>query len=87
MNTLLNFIVNPVKVFNTLKKEEKFPVATFIILLTLALINMILNVPVTSKIRGKQANIHRTGRNRFIPVSFLYKSFPAMVCNITGYRV
>lgn len=58
MNTLLNFIVNPVKVFNTLKKEEKFPVATFIILLTLALINMILNVPVTSKIRGKQANIH-----------------------------
>ena len=49
MDTLLNIIVNPVKAFNQLKAEEKFPVTALIILLTLALINMILNVPIGAK--------------------------------------
>ena len=50
MDTLLNIITNPVKAFNQLKTEEKFPVAAFIILLTLALIHLILNVPIGAKV-------------------------------------
>jgi hypothetical protein len=50
MNTLLNIVTNPNKVFNRLNAEEKFPAAIFIILLTLVLINMILNVPVNVKL-------------------------------------
>jgi hypothetical protein len=50
MATLLDFIANPAKVFNRLKVEEKFPSATFIILLAIALINMILNIPITTKV-------------------------------------
>ena len=49
MDTLLNLIVNPVKTFNQLKTEEKFPVTALIILLTLILINLILNVPIGVK--------------------------------------
>lgn len=50
MNTLLNIIVNPVKAFNQLKTEEKFPVTALIILLTLALIHLILMAPVSAKL-------------------------------------
>ncbi|MDR0866077.1 MAG: YIP1 family protein [Candidatus Symbiothrix sp.] len=50
MDTLSNIIVNPVKAFNQLKEEDKFPVTTFIVLLALVLINMILNVPITAKV-------------------------------------
>ena len=50
MDTLFNIIMNPVKTFNQLKTEEKFPIMAFIILLTFALINMILMVPVNAKI-------------------------------------
>ena len=50
MDTLLNIIVNPVKAFNRLKTEDKFPVMAFIILLTLVLIHLILMAPVSAKI-------------------------------------
>ena len=49
MEPFLNIIVNPVKAFNQLKTEEKFPVITLIILLTLVLINLILDVPINAK--------------------------------------
>jgi hypothetical protein len=50
MNTVLNIIVNPVKAFNQLKTEVKFPVIALVILLMLELIVLILNVPVNAKI-------------------------------------
>ena len=50
METVLNIIMNPIKAFNQLKAENKFPVITFIILLTLVLIHLILNVPIGSKV-------------------------------------
>ena len=50
MDTLLDIILNPFKAFNQLKTEEKFPLAAFVIVLTLALIQMILMVPVSAKI-------------------------------------
>jgi len=50
MDTLLNIIVNPVKAFNQLKTEEKFPVTALIILLTLALIHLILMTPASAKL-------------------------------------
>jgi hypothetical protein len=50
MDALLSMIVNPIKTFNHLKEEDKFPVTTFIALLALTLINMILNIPITAKI-------------------------------------
>ena len=50
MDTLLNIIVNPVKAFNQLKTEEKFPVMAFIVLLTLVLIHLILMAPVSAKL-------------------------------------
>lgn len=45
----MNMIVNPVKTFNQLKTEEKFPLTALIILLVLTLINLILNVPIGAK--------------------------------------
>jgi len=50
MEPVINCIVNPVKAFNQLKTEEKFPVTALIILLALALINFILNVPTQAKV-------------------------------------
>jgi hypothetical protein len=50
MEPLMNIIVNPVKTFNQLKTEEKFPVTALIILLVLALIHLILFVPVNAKV-------------------------------------
>ena len=50
MDTLFDIIMNPFKAFNQLKTEEKFPVFAFILLLILALVNLILSVPVSSKI-------------------------------------
>ena len=50
MNTLLNIILNPVKTFNKLKTEEKFPVLALIVLLTLVLIHLILTIPVSAKL-------------------------------------
>ena len=49
MDTVLNIIMNPVKAFKQLKTEEKFPLAALIILLTLALVHLILNVPIGAK--------------------------------------
>jgi len=49
MDTLLNMFINPVKAFNQLKTEEKFPVTALIVLLTLVLINLILFVPISMK--------------------------------------
>lgn len=51
MDTILNIITNPLKAFYQLKTEEKFPVAVLIILITLLLINQILNVPIDIKAR------------------------------------
>jgi len=42
--------VNPVKAFNRLKTEEKFPVLALIVLLTLVLIHLILNIPISAKL-------------------------------------
>ena len=50
MDTLLNIIMNPVKAFNQLKTEEKFPAIALIIVLTLALIHLILMAPVSAKL-------------------------------------
>jgi hypothetical protein len=50
MNTLFDIIVSPVKTFNQLKTEEKFPVVPFVILLVLALVTAILMVPVNAKV-------------------------------------
>lgn len=50
MNTLLNIIVNPVKAFNQLKTEVKFPVIAFIIVLALILIHLILLAPISAKL-------------------------------------
>ena len=50
MDTLLNIILNPVKAFNQLKNEEKFPVMAFLVLLTLVLIHLILMAPISSKL-------------------------------------
>ena len=47
---ILQIFFNPVKVFSELKQENKFPVMAFIILLMLAAVNMILMVPITSKV-------------------------------------
>jgi hypothetical protein len=49
MEQVMSIIMNPCKAFNQLKAEEKFPVTALIILLTLALINLILNVPIGVK--------------------------------------
>jgi hypothetical protein len=50
MKTLISLITNPAKSFNRLKSEDKFPAVAFMVLLTLTLTNLILNVPVNTKI-------------------------------------
>ena len=49
MDTVFNLITNPFKAFTQLKNEEKFPVTALIILLVLAFIHLILNVPIGAK--------------------------------------
>ena len=50
MNTILQTLFSPAKAFQTLKQENKFPGMALIILLVLVAINLILMIPVTSKI-------------------------------------
>jgi Yip1 domain. len=50
MNLILQIFFNPVKTFNELKRENKFPGMVFVILLLLTTVNLILMVPVTSKV-------------------------------------
>ena len=50
MDTILQIFFNPVKAFCELKRENKFPVMAFIILLLLIAVNLILMVPITAKV-------------------------------------
>ena len=50
MNIILQTLICPVKAFNELKQENKFPVMALVILLLLIATNLILMVPITSKI-------------------------------------
>ena len=50
MNSILDIIVSPVKTFNQLKTEEKFPVTPLVILLALTVVYTILMIPVSAKI-------------------------------------
>jgi hypothetical protein len=50
MNTILQALFSPKRAFIELKQESKFPAMAMIILLLLVAVNLILMVPVTSKI-------------------------------------
>ena len=50
MNLIVQTLFSPHKSFTGLKQENKFPTMTFIILLLLLSVNLILMVPVTSKV-------------------------------------
>ena len=47
---ILQIIFNPVRAFNEIKQENKFPAMALIILLLLITVNLILMVPITSKV-------------------------------------
>ena len=50
MNIILQTLFSPVKAFSELKQENKFPAMALIILLLVIAINLILMVPITSKL-------------------------------------
>jgi Yip1 domain. len=50
MNLIFQTLFNPVSAFNELKRENKFPGMTLVILLLLSAVNLILMVPITSKV-------------------------------------
>jgi hypothetical protein len=50
MKTLILLITNPAESFKRLKSEEKFQTVAFVALSTLMLVNLILNVPVNTKL-------------------------------------
>ena len=50
MNTILQILFSPLKAFRALKQENKFPGMALLILLLLLAVNLILMVPITSKI-------------------------------------
>jgi Yip1 domain. len=47
---ILQIIFNPVSAFKDIKRENKFPVMALVILILLTTVNLILMVPITSKI-------------------------------------
>ena len=50
MITIFQILFSPVKSFNALKQEGKFPTMTMVILLLFLAVNLILMVPITSKV-------------------------------------
>ena len=50
MNLIFQTLFNPVSAFNELKRENKFPGITLVILLLLSAVNLILMIPITSKV-------------------------------------
>ena len=50
MILIFKTLFNPVSAFNEIKRENKFPVMAFVILLLLTVVNLILMVPVTAKV-------------------------------------
>jgi len=50
MNTILQIFFSPKKAFKELKEENNFPTMAFIIILVLIAVNLILMIPITSKI-------------------------------------
>ena len=49
MNIILQTLISPVKAFNELKRENKFPAMAFVILLLLTAVYLILMIPVSAK--------------------------------------
>jgi len=89
MDTVLNIIMNPVKAFKQLKTEEKIPLAALIILLTLALINVILNVPISAKINeALLSNMSIPEKQKDVTIQMTHKfRYLAALGGFVGYAV
>ena len=71
MDTILQIFFSPGKAFSELKRENKFPVMAFVILLLLLAVNYILMVPITSKVMEVTMSL--------MPMQMPEKQFDAMM--------